>query len=375
MNMTFAPSDSAKVQPLAPAGVPLRVRNLVKRFGAFNAVDDVSFEVPAGKILALLGPSGCGKTTTLRCIAGLEQPSGGEILVGERTVMSAARHVSLAPDKRDMGMVFQSYAIWPHMTVAQNVGYPLKVRKVSSAETTRRVDEILELVGLSGLGGRPASDLSGGQQQRVALARAVIGRPRVLLFDEPLSNLDAKLRTRMRFELVRLQREVGITSVFVTHDQHEAMAMADELVVMNRGRIEQVGDARGLYLNPSSVFVADFIGGANLLEGELVSKPDENRIARLRLASGETLSGALASDAAIGTRLTAVIRPEALRISAGQGGNAVIRAVQYLGSVMEIRASVFGAEVRITADPALQLAAGDRVQVDCAATDCILLPA
>ena len=381
-----AGAPSGAVQDAAttvPMGTPVRVQNLVKRFGDFRAIDDVSFDIAPGKILALLGPSGCGKTTTLRCIAGLEWPDEGDILVGDRPVTSVARGILLAPNERNMGMVFQSYAIWPHMTVAQNVGYPLKVRRVARAEIARRVAETLELIGLGGLGEREASKLSGGQQQRVALGRAIVNRPAVLLLDEPLSNLDAKLRTRMRFELLRLQREVGITSVFVTHDQTEAMAIADELIVMRQGRIEQRGDARSLYLRPASLFVADFIGGANFIRCELIAAPEANGTAPIRFTGtdGVTARGMLpaGTQAKIGAPYLAVVRPEAFRVrplgAAGDGALAAdVVAVQYLGNCLELRATVAGAELRVTAEPGLGLTSGDRIALEVPAADCILLP-
>jgi iron(III) transport system ATP-binding protein len=370
------------VGPDGAASASVVVRNLVKAFGDFRAIDDVSFEVPPGKILALLGPSGCGKTTTLRCIAGLEFPDGGDILVGDQPVTSVSRGVLLPPDRRQMGMVFQSYAIWPHMTVAQNVGYPLKVRGgVRRDEIARRVAETLELVGMTGFGDREASKLSGGQQQRVALARAIIGRPRVLLLDEPLSNLDAKLRTRMRFELLRLQREVGITSVFVTHDQSEAMAIADELIVMRSGHIEQRGDARSIYLRPASVFVADFIGAANFLRGELAELPDASGIGRMRVAGseGRTITGVVPGAVpGVGAPMLAVVRPEAFQVriagSAADGLEATVAAVQYLGNTIEVRATVYGQEIRLAVDPGLAVATGDRVSLEVAPANCILLP-
>ncbi|MCC7107001.1 MAG: ABC transporter ATP-binding protein [Chloroflexi bacterium] len=361
-------------------GVYVQTRGLVKLFGDVRAVDDVSFEVPPGKILALLGPSGCGKTTTLRCIAGLEKPDGGEILVESQPVSSVSQGINLPPDRRDMGMVFQSYAIWPHMTVAQNVAYPLRARGVKGTEMTRRVDEALELVGLAGYGERPATKLSGGQQQRVALARAIIARPRVLLFDEPLSNLDAKLRTRMRFEILRLQREVGITSVYVTHDQGEAMAIADELIVMNHGRIEQRGDARSMYLQPASVFVADFIGSANLLTGILVESPDADGVGVIRLGEGPNglLRGRVSGSPRLGDRYTAVVRPEAMEVrrdrlaSIGLAGE--ITAVQYLGDHLEASVASYGHDLRLKLDPRVAIATGDAVSIVVDPSDALLLP-
>jgi len=260
----------------------LEVQGLVKYFGNDRAVDGISFAVPRGKCLTLLGPSGCGKTTTLMCLAGLLCPDAGEIRLGEVPYTSVAGRVFLPPEKRDIGMVFQSYAIWPHMTVAQNVAYPLVVRKVNKAEIEDRVAGVLRLVGLSAMAGKLATQLSGGQQQRAALSRAIVFRPKLLLFDEPLSNLDLKLREQMRVELKRLQREVDITSVYVTHDQTEALVMSDEIVVMSKGRIQQKGSPQDIYARPANRYVSNFIGVANLLEGRVarVTAPGRGKIGR-----------------------------------------------------------------------------------------------
>ncbi len=238
----------------------LQVRDVVKRFGRVAAVNGVSFDVAHGEVLTLLGPSGCGKTTTLRVVAGFERPDAGEVDLQGRTVVAPAKRINLPPEKRGLGMVFQSYAIWPHMTVYENVAYPLVIRRVKSAEIKRRVEETLELVGLQGYGGRPATLLSGGQQQRVALARALVYSPSILLRDEPLSNLDAKLRSQMRIELKRLQQRVSVTVLFVTHDQVEAMSLSTKLAVMNLGKIEQLGTPQEVYEQPATPFVEDFIG-------------------------------------------------------------------------------------------------------------------
>ena len=255
----------------------LSVKNLCKRFGDHWAVDDVSFDVEEGKLLVLLGPSGCGKTTTLRCIGGLEQPDKGEISIDAQTVTNVNTDLFVSPENRGMGMVAQSYAIWPHMTVFENVAFPLRMRKERGEDIPDRVGEALRMVQLEDFGDRNATDLSGGQQQRVALARAIVGRPKVLLFDEPLSNLDANLREQMRYLLKDIQREIGITAVYVTHDQDEAMGLGDQLVVMNEGKIEQTDNARALYSEPVTQFVAEFIGVANLLKGSLreLSKDDD----------------------------------------------------------------------------------------------------
>ena len=243
----------------------VRATGLVKMFGTVTAVNDLSFEAKAGEFLTLLGPSGCGKTTTLRLVAGLERPDRGEIQVGGRLLSSATSGLFVPPERRGMGMVFQSYAIWPHMTVFENVAFPLQELRVPRAEIRERVMTILGTVGLGELHARPAPMLSGGQQQRVALARALVSNPEVLLLDEPLSNLDARLREEMRFELREMQAKLGITSVFVTHDQAEAMTLSDRIVVMNAGRIEQEGSPQEVYQRPSTRFVMDFLGRANHL--------------------------------------------------------------------------------------------------------------
>jgi iron(III) transport system ATP-binding protein len=261
----------------------ITIKNLTKSFNGkestSRALKGISLDVADGEIFTLLGPSGCGKTTTLRSIAGLEKPDGGEIWIGDKLVFSSERQLSLPPEKRDIGMVFQSYAIWPHMTVAENVAYPLISKKVQKKEIEKRVDEILELVGLSKMKNRPTPNLSGGQQQRVALARALIYKPKVLLFDEPLSNLDAKLREQMREEIKNLQRRIGITAVYVTHDQEEALAISDRIAVFNEGNIEQMSKPYELYENPQSHFVAEFIGSANFLKGKVIKTiPEEHQI-------------------------------------------------------------------------------------------------
>src|SRR5438874_3555328 len=257
----------------------LEVRNLAKSFSAGKreargrvlAVDDVSFDVAAGELFTLLGPSGCGKTTTLRSIAGLEVPDDGEISVAGRVFFSSSTRIQLPANERGLGMVFQSYAIWPHMNVQKNVAFPLEVlprkKRPSRSEIRQRVERALAVVKLDHLASRQATDLSGGQQQRLALARALVMEPPLLLLDEPLSNLDAKLRENMRFELKRLQRELGITGVYVTHDQVEALAMSNRVAVMREGKLEQVGHPRDVYERPQSRFVADFIGTSNFIDG------------------------------------------------------------------------------------------------------------
>lgn len=248
------------------------IQSLEKRYNADGpaAVPSLDLEVQEGEFLTLLGPSGCGKTTTLRCVAGLERPTGGTVSIGQQVVDAPRDHIHVPPNKRDIGMVFQSYALWPHMSVATNVGYPLRMRKVSVSERAKRVREVLDLVGLGEYASRMATDLSGGQQQRVALARALVANPRLLLFDEPLSNLDARLRQDMRAELREMHRRVGTTSIYVTHDQEEAVSLSSRIVLLNKGQIEQVGTPREIYWSPISQFVADFVGYDNFLSAQVL---------------------------------------------------------------------------------------------------------
>jgi iron(III) transport system ATP-binding protein len=247
----------------------IEVADLVVRYGDVTAVDSIGFDIAPGELVTLLGPSGCGKTTTLRAVAGLETPSGGTIRLNGNSVYSASERRNVPAEKRGVSMVFQSYAIWPHMTVFDNVAYGLRVRRLPQAEVRQNVERVLELVQMQGFADRPASKLSGGQQQRVAVARAIAFSPSVVLFDEPLSNLDAKLRAEMRVELRELQRRLDITSLYVTHDQEEALAISDRVIVMNGGRIEQIGSPEDIYNRPHSRFVADFVGSANLIEGKV----------------------------------------------------------------------------------------------------------
>jgi iron(III) transport system ATP-binding protein len=252
----------------------LLIENLEKRFapGVRPAVDGVSFDVPAGEIVVLLGPSGCGKTTTLRCVAGLEHPTDGRISIGGRVVSEPARGLLVSPRERDIGMVFQSYAVWPHMTVRQNVAYPLKHRKNSGGNIKAKVDETLELVGLGDYAERPVVSLSGGQMQRVALARSLVYRPQLLLLDEPLSNLDAKLRIRLRDELRRILKATGMTGLYVTHDQAEAVVLGDRIGVMKDGKLLQMAPPGEIYNRPADSFVANFTGASNVLLGKVLAR-------------------------------------------------------------------------------------------------------
>jgi iron(III) transport system ATP-binding protein len=305
---------------------PVVFRAVRKRYGQVVAVEDVSFTIEAGHLVTLLGPSGCGKTTTLRMIAGLEVPTSGTILIGDEDVTKLPAH------ERDVSMVFQSYALFPHMTVIENVSYGLAGGGLSRAAQREKAAEGLRLVGLCGYESRLPSELSGGQQQRVACARALVLEPRVLLFDEPLSNLDAKLRRRMREDIRELQQSLGLTSVYVTHDQEEALAVSDRIIVMNAGRIAQEGSPADLYERPADTFVADFIGGANLVACEVTGRHDGIAIVRVGALGLEVPTTARDGKAML------VIRPTAIRLNTTgdrQSLPGVISKATYLGSHWE----------------------------------------
>jgi ABC-type Fe3+/spermidine/putrescine transport system ATPase subunit len=348
------------------------IRDLTKRFGDLTAVDGVSLAVEEGHTLALLGPSGCGKTTILRCLAGLETPEGGSIEIAGRTVFDSARRINLMPEQRELGIVFQSYAVWPHMSVADNVGFPLRVRKVPAAERRERVRKILDLVGLGAMHDKGATQLSGGQQQRVALARALVHEPRLVLFDEPMSNLDAQLRDQVRMELAVLQDRLGFTAIYVTHDQSEAFALAETVVVMNRGRIETQGPPRAVFDSPATPFVARFLG-LNVLEGKLVRT--ENGEAEVALAEGFTLRGRIGDDARPlpGAPVLVCMRKEQVGIDRpGSGGVAgEIKAASFLGLQQEYIVAIRGVELRAIR-PVSALQTGDLVDVSVAPRDCIV---
>jgi iron(III) transport system ATP-binding protein len=291
------------------------VEGISKHFGPVRAVADVSLAVADGRLVTLLGPSGCGKTTTLRMIAGLEQNDRGRIVIGDRVVSDPAAGFFVAPERREIGMVFQSYAIWPHMSVFTNVAYPLEVRRRPAAEVRERVRATLRLMEMEALAERPATALSGGQQQRVAIARALVFQPRVLLMDEPLSNLDAKLREQMRVELRALQQRLGITTVYVTHDQEEAMVLSDEVAVMHEGRVLQVGAPETIYTRPASRAVAAFVGMPNLLAAKAREVRREAG-ATLARVDGEGWEGwcAAGGDLQPGEAVTVIVRPEVIQL-------------------------------------------------------------
>ena len=312
----------------------LTLENITKVFpargnvGEVTAVHDVNLEIQKGELVTLLGPSGCGKTTTLRMIAGFEFPTSGNIYLDEQEINS------LPPHKRDMSMVFQSYAIFPHLTVFENIAYGLNVQRLNKHTITEKVNRVLDLVHLQGYGNRAPGQLSGGQQQRVALARALVMEPKVLLMDEPLSNLDAKLREEMRTEIRRIQKELNITSVYVTHDQIEAMTLSDKIVVMNQGIIEQIGNPIELYRFPNSRFVADFIGRANFIPGSVISQ-DHRTLTVRSLGQSLNLSH-VKREFHTGEHVTLILRPEMIQIKKTEGTyKGIVRRAVYLGDVIE----------------------------------------
>jgi iron(III) transport system ATP-binding protein len=322
-------------------------------YGASPVLDDVALEIAKGEFFAFLGPSGSGKTTLLRLIAGFGRPSEGRILIGGRDV------TRLPPWERNLGMVFQSYALWPHMTVAKNVAFGLEQRRVSRKDIARRVEEALALVGLADYASRRPAQLSGGQQQRVALARTLVIEPEVLLLDEPLSNLDAKLRTDMRAEIRALQRKLKLTAIYVTHDQEEANAIADRLAVLEGGRIQQVGTPLALYDNPANRFVATFLGTANLVEGEIGT--DRTFVG----AGGFTLAGI---DGALGKACLSV-RPQAIVLSAATSGETKVLTREFLGGIVRYRVRAAGQDMTVDVphrrgEPAFAIGAPVAVSID-----------
>jgi iron(III) transport system ATP-binding protein len=357
----------------------IEVRNLRRNYGDTIAVAGVDLEIAEGEMLVLLGPSGCGKTTIMRCIAGLDNPQDGRISIGGRVVYDPRQGINVPANKRNVGMVFQSYAIWPHMTVRGNVGFPLEMAGRDRAYIQKRVPEILALVALSGFEDRGASYLSGGQMQRVALARSLAMEPSVLLFDEPLSNLDAQLRESMRTMLRELQTQLGITSVYVTHDQREGLALADKIVVMNKGRVEQVADPVTLYRNPRTATIADFLGYSNVFDVDAVTDRRGSTLATLD--GGVTLLAG--SPAPTGAKLAACVRPNDVSIApAGERQPAEntmagdVQLVSFVGSHMLYRVKVSEKMVWevLSSEVTAGLRIGARVALTVAPRNVLLLP-
>ena len=374
-------TNNIDLQPAHGHRQAVSVTDLYKSYGdrhnRVSAVAGISFEIEQGEFYTLLGPSGCGKTTTLRCLAGLERTDGGQIVIDGSVVSSHRPNVFVPPDKRDIGMVYQSYAIWPHMTVFENVAFPLRASKqrISNSEIRRRVEAALAVVQLDGYAERMAPQLSGGQQQRLALARAVVREPKLLLLDEPLSNLDARLRDRMRGELRDLQRRLGTTTIYVTHDQTEALAMSNRIAVMDHGRIVQEGQPRELYQKPANQFVASFVGNTNLLQAEVLERSGENWLVR-------TVAGCLevACPAGVrpGDRVTVSVRPENIVISAElpSTGNVLdgeVETFMFLGELTECWVKVGSERLRIRQHPNLGFTHGQAVHVQIPCEACTVI--
>ncbi|MSO46223.1 MAG: ABC transporter ATP-binding protein [Acidobacteria bacterium] len=373
----------------------LQVKGLCTEYPAdrghvVKAARDVSFTVDEGRLFTLLGPSGCGKTTTLRSIAGLERPRAGEISVNGKVVYSSSQGVFVAPNRRGFGMVFQSYAIWPHMNVFENVAFPLEVRpsRQSRRDIRDKVMQVLGAVQLADLANREATKLSGGQQQRLALARALVMEPALLLLDEPLSNLDAKLRDKMRFELKRLQRELKITTVYVTHDQSEALALSHQIAVMHEGRIEQIGTPRDIYERPGSQFVADFVGNTNFIDGHVVeyvasafrrtdSPAEAGHYVRIRTELGDVGVQA-ASDLRVDERVAISVRPEDVELAETRppGDNVWEGRVDqkvFLGEAVDFQVKVANRTLLSRRHPTLRTKVGEPIFVQLNPDKCVVL--
>ncbi len=356
----------------------IEIQSLLKRFKDVVAVNRIQLKIDKGEMLTLLGPSGCGKTTTLRCIAGLEKPEEGDIIIDGQPMLSQG---FVPPSKRGIGMVFQNYAVWPHMKVFSNIVYGLKLKRIPKPEIREQAQQVLELVGLAGLEDRYPAQLSGGQQQRVALARALVTNPKVLLLDEPLSNLDAKLREELRFEIKSLVRRMGITAVYVTHDQAEAMVISDRIAVMDSGNVAQIGNPKDIYQEPANRFVADFIGTMNFMSGEIVDVIEKDNAALVRTEFTDQLVCSTAdTEAAIpGTNVYASIRPEDVEVFSESPqtaenvfkGKIVHKA--YLGNFLFFFVSVNDTMIRVQAPYHLAQDEGQEIYLFLNPQKCMIL--
>ena len=362
----------------------VQIESMEKYFGEdrerVHVLKGVTLEIPEGSLYTLLGPSGCGKTTTLRCVAGLERPDGGKISIDGKPVFASGERVYIPTNKRPIGMVFQSYAIWPHMTVFENVAYPLAIQRRAKSEIKKRVEDVLKIVGLHGLEDRPAPKLSGGQQQRVAFARALVNEPKVLLLDEPLSNLDAKLRVQMRFEIKALQRRINITTIFVTHDKSEALAISDQIAVMHGGKLIEVGTPHQLYSRPKRKFTATFLGLTNLIEGKVLDLGGDAKPGRMETKRG-TLSFIPASGLAKGQPAVLSIRPEHIPVhkEKPQGLDNVVEGTVkeaiFMGDAYHCQIAVGDILLAVHTHPFLNMSPGEKVYLYLDPQSCNGLPA
>lgn len=392
-NATTAPTGELSPEPhvapgVDPAAPPvLQVQGLKKYFRVagekhVTAVDDISLTVAKGEFLVLLGPSGCGKTTLLRCVAGLDQPDSGQVSIGARTVYDSDRGVNLPPYKRDLSMVFQTYALWPHMKAAANVGYPLRARGMKKEEISSRVKRVLELVGVSGQANRYPNQMSGGQQQRVALARALVAESDLILFDEPLSNIDAKVREQLRIELLDMQRSIGFTALYVTHDQAEAMQLAHRIAVLGHGKVAQLDDARTIYDGPTSRYVAQFIGRANEVAGTVSSTGSDGVAVATPL--GTAIARPTGPEVSAGDDVIVTWRPEngvVEPVSAEPPPHSaltvegIVGARTYVGMNVELIVHVEEKLFLALAPPGSAIAEGDKVRLRVPMGELLVLPA
>ena len=358
----------------------IRIKNLSKDFFSegkrIKALANIDLSIPANRIFTLLGPSGCGKTTLLRSIVGLETPDSGEIVIGEEVVWSKEKHIFVPPEKRGLSMVFQTYAIWPHMTVFDNVAYPLQTRKESKVEIRAKVEKTLRFVQLEGFENRPATKLSGGQQQRVALARALVAEPKVILFDEPLSNLDAKLREETRKELRSFLTELKITAVYVTHDRIEALSLSDLIAVMKDGRMVEIGTPKKIYFDSDHRFVADFIGRANLINGKVAATEDSHIIVHSSMGN---IACQKSPHASVGDEVTLCIRPEFIKVMEGdatEGTNIFrgrVESLLFVGDAYEGEIVIANTRLVTRIEPTTMVEQGDEVFLSFEPDHCFVL--
>jgi iron(III) transport system ATP-binding protein len=342
-----------------------------------KALDHVDLTIPANQIFTLLGPSGCGKTTLLRCVVGLETPDAGEIMIGDQLVWSSDKNIFVPPEKRGLGMVFQTYAIWPHMNVFDNVAYPLQTRNMARELIRSKVSKVLGFVQLEGFESRPATKLSGGQQQRVALARALVAEPKVILFDEPLSNLDAKLREETRKELRRFLSELRITAVYVTHDRIEALALSDQIAVMRAGTIVEIGSPKKIYFNSDHRFVADFIGRANLIKGKVVGEAGQHALFDSEIGR---IVGLNSQRIAPGQEAMMCVRPEFMKLATtgdGESKNVYcgrLETLVFIGEAYEGEIRIGDRLLTTTIEPTVDMQEGDEIYISFDPDHCFLLP-